>query len=74
MCLSPLAALGSLGAGGAAKYAYDQRKERKKLKQENQMKDDLLQQVKERGATAIKPESNKPASTAITTNTSQRQY
>ena len=73
MCLGAMAA-GSLGAGGLAKYAYDQRKERKKLQQENQMKDDLLQQVKERGATAIKPKSSKPVSKTTTINTSQRQY
>ena len=73
MCLGAMAA-GSLGVGGLGKYAYDQRKERKKL--QNEVKETRLENEKIKTMQNTQPAyfSDKSASKAPTTNTSQRQY
>ena len=74
MCLGAMAA-GSLGVGGLGKYAYDQRKERKKL--QNEVKETRLENESLKGEQANFANLYSPdrsTSKAPTTNTSQRQY
>ena len=76
MCLSPLAAVGSLGAGGVAKYAYDQRKKRKVLETGVKRLNDIDELNKENRESSnfLKPTTSEPVSKAAKITTSQRQY